>query len=296
MGILGKIPPDRLCQPQINGEEIAETVRSLGRLVVGSLLCSLLCAGCVSATPAQTPSADSFLYEPAYSLDNALRGTPKPYRFQPGDLVLPTERDIFWTATHIIAGAFQPHHSGIVIALPDGSLGVLEGGPHNTLRIGILDPTESMKEYEEVGPVWVRRRAVPLTEEQSRKLTEFARQVVGKRFAIIRQGAQMTHLGSRGPLRTWITGRSHGPDRSAYFCSELVVEALVAAGLIDEKTARPRATYPRDLFMDSSHNFYLNMHLKLAPDWDPPARWTSDPHGSGASRRSDDRRVGTAPL
>jgi hypothetical protein len=124
-----------------------------------------------------------------------------------------------------------------------------------------------------------------LTEEQSRRLTAFALKQAGKRFAIIRQGAQMTHLGSRGPLRTWITSRVHGPDRSAYFCSELVVEALVAAELIDGKTARPRATYPRDLFMDSSYNFYLNRHLKLAPDWDPPARWTSDPQRPSAPRR-----------
>jgi hypothetical protein len=252
---------------------------------VGSLVIPLLCAGCISADPASSPQADSFIYEPAYSLDDRLRGDAKPYAFQPGDIVLPTEFDIFWSVAHDIAGAFQPHHSGIVIAMPDGSLGVLEGGPHNTLRIGILDPIESMKEYEEVGPVWVRRRAVPLTEEQSRKLTEFALKQGGKRFALIRQGAQMTHLGSRGPLRTWITGRVHGPDRSAYFCSELVAEALVAAELIDEKTARPRATYPRDLFMDSSYNRFLNRHLKLAPDWDPPARWVSDPERPPAPRR-----------
>jgi len=49
----------------------------------------------------------------------------------------------------------------------------------------------------------------------------------------------------------------------------------VAAGLIDAKTARPSATYPRDLFMDHSYNLYINKHLKLAPEWDPPALWTS---------------------
>jgi len=80
-------------------------------------------------------------------------------------------------------------------------------------------------------------------------------------------------------LRTWFLGKSSGPDRSAYFCSELVTEALVAAGLIDAKTARPAATYPRDLFMDHSYNLYINKHLKLAPDWDPPAHWFSEPHG-----------------
>ena len=47
-----------------------------------------------------------------------------------------------------------------------------------------------------------------------------------------------------------------------------MIGALVAAGLIDAKTARPAATYPRDLFMDHSYNLYINKHLKLAPDWD----------------------------
>jgi hypothetical protein len=154
---------------------------------------------------------------------------------------------------------------------------VLEAGPHNSIRIKILDPITSMKEYEFRGEVWVRHRATPLTEEQSKKLTEFAVQQEGKRFAIIRQGAQLTPFRSRGPLRTWIFGKSNGPDRSAYFCSELVTEALAAAGLIDAETARPAATYPRDLFMDHSYNLYINKHLKLAPDWDPPALWTSEP-------------------
>ncbi|MCI0378214.1 MAG: hypothetical protein L0215_11460, partial [Gemmataceae bacterium] len=65
--------------------------------------------------------------------------------------------------------------------------------------------------------------------------------------------------------------------RQSYFCSELVMECLVAAGLFDADAARPSATYPRDMFLDRSPNPYLNHTLKLAPDWDPPARWS--PHG-----------------
>jgi hypothetical protein len=242
-----------------------------------SLLCPLVCAGCVLAAPGDREPADSYLCPPCYSLDETIRGPLRTYQFQPGDLVLPTDHTIFWSVTHDLAGAFQPHHSGIVIARPDGSLGVLEAGPHDTLHIRILDPIPSMKEYEREGPVWVRHRATPLTEEQSQKLTEFALQQDGKRFALIRQGAQLTPFRSRGPLRTWFMGTPNGPNRCSYFCSELVVEAMVAAGLIDAKTARPAATYPRDLFMDHSYNLYINRHLKLAPDWDPPALWTSCP-------------------
>ena len=64
-----------------------------------------------------------------------------------------------------------------------------------------------------------------------------------------------------------------------------VVEAMVYAGLIDGRTARPSATYPRDLFFDASINRYLDKHLKLYPDWDPPARWTSTPMPEVAEAR-----------
>jgi hypothetical protein len=239
------------------------------------LLFPLVCSGCVLAAPADSKPADSYTCLAAYSLEETIHGPVRPYEFQPGDIVLPTDHTVFWSVTHDMAGAFQPHHSGIIVAGPDGSLGVLEAGPHDTLHIRILDPIPSMKEYERHGPVWVRHRAVPLTEEQSRKLTEFAMQQEGKRFALIRQGAQLTPFRSRGPLRTYFMGTPNGPDRSSYFCSELVVESLVAAGLIDAKTARPAATYPRDLFMDHSYNLYINRHLKLAPEWDPPALWMS---------------------
>ena len=70
-------------------------------------------------------------------------------------------------------------------------------------------------------------------------------------------------------------------DRNSYFCSELVMEALVNAGLVDPRTTRPSATYPRDIFLDRSANPYLDKHLKLAPCWDPPARWTGRPTPPG---------------
>src|SRR5262249_27651199 len=129
--------------------------------------------------------------------------------------------------------------------------------------------------YEAEGRVWVRRRACPLTPEQSAKLTEFALAVDGRNFALARLGGQLTPFRSRGPGRTAFVGKPQGPDRNNYYCSELVAEACVYAGLLDARTMRPAATYPRDLFMDHSPNLWLNKYLKLAPTWDPPARWTS---------------------
>jgi hypothetical protein len=214
----------------------------------------------------------SFLYQPAYCLDDALRGPTRPYMPQPGDIMLATDKNWFWELTHDLALAGNPHNSAIVFARPDGSLAILEAGPNDCLWVKTLDCLPHLAEYAAKGPVWLRRRAVPLTAEQSARLTDWAVHQEGKRFALIRLGAQLTPLRSRGPLRTYLMGGPHGPRR-AFFCSELVTESIVAAGLIDPSNARPAATYPHDLFYNYSYNPFINTHFHLAPDWDPPARW-----------------------
>jgi hypothetical protein len=52
-----------------------------------------------------------------------------------------------------------------------------------------------------------------------------------------------------------------------------VMEACVAAGLVDGATARPAATYPRDLLRGTASNPYLRDHLFLDEGWDTPGRW-----------------------
>jgi hypothetical protein len=190
--------------------------------------------------------------------------------------MLSTDTSNFWLIMHNLAGTSHPTHSAIVFRRSDGRMAILEGGPHDTLRCRCLDAVPHLKSYEVEGRVWIRRRAVPLTCEQSERLTRFAEANDAKRFAIGRLGIQLTLFRTRGPFRTEYVGKPHG-DRSSYFCSELVTEACVAAGLIDAAIARPSATYPRDLFLDASINRYINKTLKLAPEWDPPARWTSRP-------------------
>ncbi len=230
----------------------------------------------LSCLAGMDPGMDAvgFLYQPAYSTDLCLRPPATPYLPQPGDLMFCTDYTLFWTVTHNWAGAGHPHHSGIVVARPDGRLAVMEAGPYDTLHIRVLDIGPHLEKYTEMGePIWIRRRRCPLTPEQCAELTAFALAQDGKRFALIRQGAQLTPLRVRGSWRTEYLGKSH-PNRCAYFCSELVTEALVAAGLIDHETARPAATYPSDLFFDCSKNRYLNEHLNLSGQWDPPARWT----------------------
>jgi hypothetical protein len=194
---------------------------------------------------------------------------------QPGDIILSTDGSLFWLLMHNLAGTSHPTHSMIVFAFPDGRPGILEAGPHDTLKVRVLEALPHLWSYEREGRVWVRQRTRPLTPEQSARLTQFALAADGRDFALIRLGGQLTPLRSRGPLRTYWMGKAQGLNKKDFFCSELVVEACVYAGLIDARSARPAATYPRDLFLDQSINLYLNRHFKLAPDWAPPARWTS---------------------
>jgi hypothetical protein len=77
-------------------------------------------------------------------------------------------------------------------------------------------------------------------------------------------------------LRTYFVGKPRG-DRGGYFCSELVLEACVAAGLLDPKRVRPAASYPRDLFFGRSFNPFIDRHLDVNEGWCPPARWTYCP-------------------
>jgi hypothetical protein len=220
-----------------------------------------------------TPAGVGYLYAPSFDVDAEPSGHPTPYRPEPGDIFLSGNPRLRARIVYALAGTGAPHHSGIVIALPDGSRGVLEAGPGETLKIEISDPFgDFLLHTERGGRVWIRRRATPLTPEQSCRLTEFAQVQTGKRFAALRLMAQLSPFRCRAPLRTRWLGKPHG-ERSRYFCSELVMEACVAAGVIDAERARPGATYPRDLFLGRSNNRFLDANLQINDGWLPPARW-----------------------
>jgi hypothetical protein len=230
---------------------------------------------CACAFPGDGAAPESFLYQPAYCLDEVLRVPTEPYCPQPGDIFLATDHRFLLQLGHWLAGGAGVQRSGIVIAGPDGSLALLEAGPcNNEESVCISDLIPQMQCYLDDGEkVWIRRRCVPLTCEQSTALTTFALAQEGKPFATVRVLGQLSLLRSRGPLRTCFIGKPRG-DRCNWFCSELVMECCVAAGLLDAATVRPAATYPRDLFFGRSHNPYLDRHLPLEETgWCPPARW-----------------------
>jgi hypothetical protein len=226
----------------------------------------------------QPETAGTFLYPPSFDIDGQLSGSPAPYRPQAGDIFLCTDRIGIFQLGHWLAGSGAPHHSGIVVALADGKMGVLEAGPHNSLTVRLLpDLAAHMQSYEVLGErIWIRQRQTPLTAEQSQRLTQFAQGQNGKWFAGLRLVGQLTPFRSRGPIKTRWLGKPHG-ERNSYFCSELVTECCVAAGVLDAKKARPSATYPRELFFGTSTIAILNDNLEINAGWLPPARLTCAP-------------------
>jgi hypothetical protein len=242
------------------------------------LLVPVLIAGILLGNGPGDGPACSFLYQPAFCTDVELHLPAEPYVPQPGDIFLATDYRRLLQFGHRLAGAKDLHRSGIVIALPDGSMALAEAGPVDKTDICITELLSQLRCYADKEKVWIRRRRVPLTPEQSAQLTDFAIRQCGKRFALWRMLAQCCPLRTRGPLRTYAIGGPHG-DRCSYFCSEFVTEACVAAGILDPTHCRPSATYPCDLFYAESCNWFLKRHF--SPDinegWCPPARWTDCP-------------------
>jgi hypothetical protein len=243
---------------------------------MASALSCLLSVCWLLGQPAPGEHATSYLFQPAYSVDDEPRFPAEPYVPQPGDIIFTSDSKWYWAIGFALACTGPPHHATLVIARPDGRLAMLEAGPHDEPHVAILDLMPNLREYEPHERIWVRRRRTPLTPEQSARLTAFALAQENKPFAVFRLVLQVTPLRARGPIRTWFVGGPHG-NRDNYFCSELVMEACVDAGLLDRATARPSATYPRDIFFDHSLDPYLEKHLNLTEGWYPPARWCTAP-------------------
>ena len=236
-------------------------------------MASLVFCGLFMGQAKEKPYDSGFVCQPAYAIDEEIRGRTNTYVPQAGDIFMSTDRSRIIQAGHRLAWSAQPNHSGIVIILADGKPAILEGGPFNGLKVEIVDLHYDLKTHEDrTEKVWIRQRKTPLTKEQSDTLTAFAHAQDGKRFAAGRMMAQLTVFRTRGPLRTYFMGAPNG-ERDSYFCAELVMESLVYVGALPAETTRPSATYPRDMFFDKSPNLYLNRYFTLADGWHPPSRW-----------------------
>ena len=185
---------------------------------------------------------------------------------QPGDIVLYSHSSLRTRFLYLLAHTGKPYHAGVVVNLPDGRPAVLEAGPYDYLHVYLMDALPRMRTHQ--GLIWVRRRRVPLTAEQSTRLTAFALEQTGKRFAFFRVILEATPFHAHGVLHSRLFGSAR-INRHCWFCSELVIAALAAAGVLDPHEINPNTVYPRDLFYD--HPF------DLKPCWEAPRCWTCEP-------------------
>jgi hypothetical protein len=229
----------------------------------------LLSAALMTGVPQQS-APYWFLNQPAYSIDKAVRLPLTPYEPQAGDVVLFSDANFVWKAFYALAFTGTPGHSGMIVRMQDGLPGVIEAGYGDSVWVRLTPLDKRLCEFK--GTTWIRRRKTPVTAEQSRVLTEFSEVIDGRRYSVTRLLMQLTPLSARGPIKTKFLGKPKG-IRNSYICSEAVVEGLVMAGLVDAETARPAATFPRDLFFDSSPNRYIDRHPPLLHGWEPPALW-----------------------
>jgi hypothetical protein len=245
-----------------------------GRSTVAEPPARVLPAQVVAPAPTAAPPSVGLVYEPSFDPDSDYCKAPVGYRPQVGDVVLVYSDHLVWKILFAIALSCEPYHTAIVVKMCDGEFGLLEAGPPDvTSHVRITPLGERLA--SDPGRVYIRRRCIPLTAEQQDALNGFAARQDGKPYAYLRFLAQGTPFRSRGPVRTCWMGGTRG-EPCTYFCSELVIESLVSAGLIDSETARPRATTPSDIFFDESTNPWINQYLKLFPYWCPPQRWVPE--------------------
>jgi hypothetical protein len=238
--------------------------------MMGTTFSFLLSTTLFTGAPEQNV-AYGFVDQPAYSIDKAPRLPLTTYDPQAGDVVLFSDANFVWKMFYALAFTGTPGHSGMVVLMEDGRPGIIEAGYDTSIWIRMTPLEQRLCEFK--GTIWIRRRKTPVSDEQSRVLTEFSEIIDGRRYSVSRFLAQLTPLSARGPIKTKFVGKPKG-IRTSYICSEAVLEGLVLAGLVDSETTRPAATFPRDLFFDSSPNRYIERHPPLIHGWEPPALWT----------------------
>jgi len=174
-----------------------------------------------------------------------------PYDPQAGDLLL--------FHSNKLPPVGHATHAAIVAALPDGRGPALLETARYGSPVAFNDIACRVRTYE--GRVFVRRRCVPLTADQSARLTAFCSQL-GKPH---HWGAILT-TPFCWPVRL-VGGRCLRPkdlDPRHWYCASLVVGAAVAAGLLNPCVVKPCCTVPQDLMYDRA--------LDLSCGWEKPAR------------------------
>lgn len=207
-----------------------------------------------------------------WSTDNR---QPCLYQPQEGDIILTTSKDKVYAILWWLAGTGHPYHSAMVVRRSNGRLELFENGggdSHSaTLRALPERLTDLFQDYGDRQPAaWVRRRRVPLTAEQSARLTAFAESQLGKRFSP--RNEFLSLIPTRGRVY-----RSGDPGQPTWICSEMIFAGIEQAGLMPPGAiSNPGRLSPRDILMDRK--------VDMSAFWYPPQRWTADTTPPGQYR------------
>lgn len=182
------------------------------------------------------------------------------YDPQPGDLILFQSPGVLRNVVYALGCSGGVTHSGIVVARPDGTLGMLEA-PGTGYPVMVSD-IPSRHEYHK-GRAWVRCRRTPLTPEQTKCLTEFACRQEGKPFFSV--GVLIPPFGKPIPKHFQKCVKPEQLEPGKWFCSPLCVAAMMACGSLDLCAAKPWFVDPQDLKTDH--------WLDLSCGWEKPVRW-----------------------
>jgi hypothetical protein len=188
-----------------------------------------------------------------------------PYVPQEGDILLFGSITPIYSIIFPIARSWHPWHSTVVVRRTTGDLAVFEIGgdshPYGALRpVGERLPNWMTKTYYRPR-CWVRRIKQPLNPKESAALTTFVETQAYKPFTTNRHLLTFV-LPGRPLLESY-------PDREKWFCTEMFMEGLVAAGILSPRQVpRPEALAPRDIFLD--------IRVDLSGRWDPPLVYSSN--------------------
>jgi hypothetical protein len=178
---------------------------------------------------------------------------PEVYVPQAGDILVFRNSSICTRAAYYLTLSGSTTHVCLVVPRPDGTLSLLEATPGDPVVMG--DLCSRIHGYR--GRVGVRRRKVPLTAEQSARLTEFACAQVGKPFHLLGVVLPTVSFPFRiisGPVDL------HRLHRPKWICTSLVLRTCLAAGLICPDRIKPEGAVASDLvgdvFLDLSCGWY----------------------------------------
>jgi hypothetical protein len=216
---------------------------------------ALLLVAC-SLAPLESPRFDSIPFPHDPSTPNLLR---EHYVPREGDMIFFTYYKKIWYIIFKLGHTGPPYHVALVVRTPEGELKLLEAGSLQPTSAMLVDIMPRVVEYQ--GLVHVRSLCQPITPEQSQILTCFTQEQLGKKFAKVRVGLDGLSNRKLSTLRYCLQGPAP-VERDKYYCSELVVSVLIAAGVLPYDFLIPNPPFPRDL--------YLSCPRPIEPWYCPP--------------------------